>query len=192
MSTEARTQERDTAAKQPSAAKAEQLRATAARIDDLLIDAQSALDRLMITPAPEARKPEPSRRPLEPGSMAMVVEMLLEDPVQSSATNEFENMLTEMREDLAAVAETTSLAAEPMTTDAEPLHDPHHDAAQAPHDGGRGVFALAMISLSILIAASLFGQHYAGVGVVAGANLLAWTVVVQHRRDARTAVTVGH
>jgi hypothetical protein len=178
MSTQAPTQERDTAAKQPSAARAEQLRATAARIDDLLTDAQSALDRLMIKAAPEARQPEPSRRPLETGSTAMVVEMLLQDPVQSSATNEFENMLTEMREDLA--------------TDAEPLHDPHHDAAPAPHDDGRGVFALAMISLSILVAASLFGQHYAGVGVIAGANLLAWLVVVQHRRDAQAAVTVGH
>jgi hypothetical protein len=177
---------------QPSGTKADRLRATAERIDALVTDAKSALDRLMTPPAPDRDRARPKPRAVETGSTTAVVDMLMENPVQSSATNEFEDMLYAVGADEPALAAAPTAASEPAALDAEPLPAASHDAHAAPTDDGRGVFALAMVTLSILVLAAFFGQHRAGVGIVGGANLLAWLVVVQQRRDARSSAQLAH
>ena len=190
MRTQAPAPERESAALQPSSHDVERLRATAERIDDLLTDAKSALDRLMTTAVAQGRAAAPPPHEDLAASSAVVAQLLLEDPVARSTRNEFE--LPDLEEfGSGTVAEQhiaeEPVAAEPLAAAAEPSAHAHHDAPPSPRAEARGVFALAMVSLSVLIAAALFGQHYAGLGIVGGANLLAWLVVVQQRREAGTA-----
>lgn len=177
------------------------LRATAARIDDLLADAKAALADLMASPAHgEPPAAEPHAATDEAASVAMVADLLLDDPVQTSATNQFATLepagiTDEPTAEPTADHDDGSSApapeqAEPMTTDHAPAVavDHQHEAAPAdPRADGRGVFALALVSLTVMAAAAVFGQHYVGIGIVGGANLLAWLVVVQHRRTPAPA-----
>lgn len=176
------------------------LRATAARIDDLLADAKAALADLMASPAPaEQAAAEPQAATDEAASVAMVADLLLDDPVQTSATNQFATLEPAGISD-EPTAEPTDHddgssapapeQAEHMTTDHAPAIavDHQHEAAPAdPRADGRGVFALALVSLTVMVTAAVCGQHYVGIGIVGGANLLAWLVVVQHRRTPAPA-----
>lgn len=70
-----------------------------------------------------------------------------------------------------------STSAEPPTATPAPMvHNPRRDA--------RSVVALSMVSIATLVAAYVLGHPWLGLGVLAGANLLAWLVVIQGR--ART------
>jgi hypothetical protein len=194
MRTQAPAPERESAALQPSSHDVERLRATAERIDDLLTDAKSALDRLMTTAVAQGRAAAPPPHEDRAASSSAVAELLLEDPVPRSTRNEFElpdleefasGTVAEQHPAKGPIAD-EPVAAEPLAAAEAPGALAHHDAPPSPRAEARGVFALAMVSLSVLIAAALLGQHYAGLGIVGGANLLAWLVVVQQRREAGT------
>jgi hypothetical protein len=176
------------------------LRAAAARVDDLLAEAKAALADLMTSPAHGERTAvEPHAATDEAASVAMVADLLLDDPVQTSATNQFATLepagitdepTAEPTDHDAGSSAPAPEQAEPMSTDHAPALavDHNHEAAPAdPRADGRGVFALALVSLTVMVTAAVFGQHYVGIGIVGGANLLAWLVVVQHRRTPAPA-----
>ncbi|MCU0865844.1 MAG: hypothetical protein MUC36_18835 [Planctomycetes bacterium] len=189
MRTQAPVREHDSAARQPSADDVERLRETAERIDDLLTDAKSALDRLMAAAVPERPEAvEPESLAPEPATVAMVADLLLEDPIRTAATNEFE--LDFEAHDEPAPQSPAAAVADEVPDD--PSSTMHHDVLPVPRHDGRGVLLLAMVSMALLSVASLLDQHLAGLGVLGGANLLAWLVVMQQRRDASEPAAPHH
>ena len=191
MRTQAPVREHDSAARQPSADDVERLRETAERIDDLLSDAKSALDRLMAAAVPERPEPvEPEPLAPEPATVAMVADLLLEDPIRTGTTNQFE-LESEVVDEQAPKSEAAAADdshAEPVA----PNSAMHHEDSPVPRHDGRGVFLLAMVSMAVLTVASLLDQHLTGLGILGGANLLAWLVVMQQRRDARAPAATHH
>lgn len=169
------------------------MRATAERIDDLLTDAKSALDRLMHSAAADGQTAT------QPGRVAAAAapatdDLLFEDPSSGGPASDCLRLdaVDTAVGDAWSEAEPSSCDSGTMAKDQGPSPVPHHDESPTPHDDGSGVLTLAMVSMSLLILAALFGQHYAGVGIVGGANLLAWLVVVQQRRDARDEAAAAH